>query len=713
MGNQTKGISPEGLTLVIAEKPSVAQSIAKVLGAYKRNDGYLEGNGYAVSWCYGHLAEYALPEAYDERYAKWRFEDLPIIPGEWKLEVAKDKKTQVGVLKKLFSKASVAVNACDAGREGELIFRHVYELAKADIPIMRLWVSSMEDAAIREGFVNLKDGAEYGNLYAAAVCRARADWLVGMNATRAFSTKYHARITVGRVQSPTLAMIVERQQAIENFKKEPYYKVMLKGSGIAALSENLSSEAEADAFMEQCAGQTAMITKVSKEEKRENPPKLYDLTSLQRDANRYFGYTAQKTLDTLQELYEAKLVTYPRTDSRYITSDMEKTAAELLDALASAFSIAGKADERNVQRLVCDSKVTDHHALLPTMESMEADVMGLPEMKRNLYLMVATRLASAASGVKLMEKTQVDVTCAGHVFVAKETVTMVPGFQAVEDAFLAGYVKPERPDAGSEDISVVSILDELFEEKEIEHPVLEKSKHFTQPPKPFTEDTLLAAMERAGAKEMDDSVERKGLGTPATRAGVIEKLVRIGYLTRKGKQILPTEQGIKVTKILPDKVKSPELTAEWENKLLGVERGESGREEFLGHIFGLIDEILSELSAMPEVPGGFAGKRETVGTCPSCGNPVVIGKGNFHCSNRECRFILWQDNRYLSSMKATIDRKTAEALLKDGRIHMKGLYSQKTGKNFDADLLLSVDEDGRAKYAMEFPMRKKKQHLGS
>ena len=739
-----------GNILVVAEKPSVAQSLAKVLGAYKRNDGFLEGNGYIVSWCFGHLAEYAMPDAYDERYGKWRFEDLPIIPGQWKLQVAKGKEKQVGILTKLLQgempvgggedssslplvaslgmtqrgitddslgmtnngdtgrKIDYVVNACDAGREGELIFRHMYEVAGATIPIKRLWISSMEEEAIREGFENLKDGKAYENLYAAAVCRAKADWLVGMNATRGFSTMYGSRITVGRVQSPTLAMIVERQLSITNFKKEPYFKDTIKGSGIAAVSESISDEALADELVGKCEGQPATITRVEKEQKRENPPKLYDLTSLQRDANRFFGYTAQQTLDTLQELYEEKLVTYPRTDSRYITSDMEKSVGDLLETLAAGFSVAGKAEERNVQRLICDSKVSDHHALLPTMSSMDFDIKQLNEKKRNIYLMVATRLASAAAGAKHMEKTYVEVTCAGDLFTANATVVTVPGFQAVEDAFAAGYVRPEKQDGGNEDISVVTILDELFEGKEIENPMIEKSKHFTQPPKPYTEDTLLAAMERAGAKEMDDDVERKGLGTPATRAGVIEKLVAIGYIGRKGKQILPTDRGIQVAGVLPDKLKSAELTAEWENLLLGVERGNAGAEEFLGNIFGQIDEVLEGLVDLSVEERSVFASAEAIGKCPVCGSPVIEGKGNYHCSNRECKFVLWQDNRYLASMKGKIDRNAAIALLNDGKAHMKGLYSQKKGKSFDANLVLGVDDLGRARFSLEFPKKRKK-----
>lgn len=698
--------------LVIAEKPSVAQSIAKVLGAYKRNDGYLEGNGYIVSWCYGHLAEYAMPDAYDEKYAKWRFEDLPIIPAKWKLEVAKDKKDQVSVLKTLLNRDDVecAVNACDAGREGELIFRHVYELTKSDVPIKRLWISSMEESAIREGFENLKDGKAYENLYVSAVCRAKADWLVGMNASRGFSTVYGSRISVGRVQSPTLAMIVERQQAISDFKKKPFFKVTIKGSGVAAVSESIADEVDADGLILKCEGKPAVISKVEKEQKRENPPKLYDLTSLQRDANRYFGYTAQQTLDTLQELYEEKLVTYPRTDSRYITSDMEKSVTDLLDILAAGFAVAGKADEKNVQRLICDSKVSDHHALLPTMASMDFDVMQLNEKKRNIYLMVATRLASAAAGVKHMEKTYVEISCEGNVFTAKGTVVTVPGHQAVGDAFVAGYVRPDKDSAklSDADISVIGILDEMFEGKEIENPVLEKSQHFTQPPKPYTEDTLLAAMERAGAKEMDDDVERKGLGIPATRAGVIEKLVAVGYIGRKGKQLLPTERGVQVAGVLPEKMRSAELTAEWENMLLEVERGNATGDAFLANIFGQIDEVLEGLSSLSKEERGVFALADAIGECPSCGSPVVEGKGKFHCSNRDCKFVLWQDNRYLASMKGKIDRKTAEALLKDGKVHMKGLYSQKKDKNFDADLVLGLDDEGRAKFSLEFSKRKRK-----
>lgn len=729
----------DGPVLVIAEKPSVAQSIAKVLGAYKRNDGYMEGNGYFISWCYGHLAEYAMPEAYDERYAKWNFEDLPIIPAQWKMQVAEDKKAQVEVLKKLFSRASEAVNACDAGREGELIFRHVYELAKTDIPIRRLWISSMEDAAIREGLRNLRDGAEYENLYAAAVCRAKADWLVGMNATRAFSTKYHARITVGRVQSPTLAMIVERQHRIDHFQKEISFRAQISGAGLTAVSEPISDEAACDSIAAKCRGSEAVVSSVDKQEKRSAPPKLYDLTTLQREANRFFGFTAQETLDELQKMYEAKLVTYPRTDSRYITADMEGTAEELvsgvpelLDSLAEGAGTAGterrtvintfaaleRTGRANVHAVINDQKVSDHHALLPTKAAFSTDMNRLPQKQKNLLGMIAARLAAAVSSHRVTEETKVVLSCCGTEFSAKGTIVIQPGFGAVEDAFRKAFLfkgtetagetgaDSSGTDDGGQDSKkdvTGSISENIAEGMTFRVVDAVKKKHYTSPPKPYTEDSLLAAMEQAGAKEMDDDAERKGLGTPATRAGVIEKLAGIGYIIRKGKQLLPTDRGIKVVEILPDRLKAPEFTAEWENMLLAVERGEVGREEFLAHIADQVDEVLEGLSSLPENSGAFSMEREIIGICPACSNPVVAGKGNFHCSNRSCRFIFWDDNHYLSSMKAEIDRRTAEALLKDGRVHMKGLYSQGTGKSFDADLLLSAGEDGRAIFSIKYP----------
>ena len=588
-----------GKMLVIAEKPSVAKTMAKALGAYRNNDGYTEGSGCIVSWCYGHLAEYAAPDAYDEKYRKWRLEDLPIIPGHWELQVPKDKAKQFKILKNLLHRHDVdlCVNACDAGREGELIFWNVYEMADATLPVKRLWISSLEEAAIIDGFNRLKDASAYQGTHEAALCRARADWLVGINATRGFSTKYNARLLVGRVQSPTLALITSRQKEIDEFVKEEYFKVTVKGSGIAAVSRDLSEE-EADSLIRACNSSPATIASVRKERKRSNPPKLYDLTALQRDANRFFGYTAKQTLDALQELYEKKLVTYPRTDSQFITSDMGKSAGALLAGLGARFSFAAKGGPKNVDRLICDSKVTDHHALLPTKDSLSAGMEGLSDRQQNLYRMIAARMGAAACGAKIFDVTKVEVECAGETFTAKGRSVIEEGFSQVEDAFLAGYVSGEGTKDSDEemDISVVNILDGLFEGMTLLAHTAEKSKHYTTPPKPYTEDSLLAAMEKAGRSETEDDVERKGIGTPATRAQTIEKLVSAGYVQRKGKKLMPTTEGIILCDLLPDKMKSASLTAAWENRLLGIERGTADAGSFMEDIIEDVDDLIKELA---------------------------------------------------------------------------------------------------------------------
>ena len=562
--------------LVIAEKPSVSQSLARILSAEKREDGYLAGKGCLVSWCFGHLAEYASPESYDERYAKWDFTDLPIIPEEWKLAVAKDKKAQLAVLKKLLNRKDIdyVVNACDAGREGELIFKRVYDLSGSKIPVRRLWISSMEDSAIQEGFANLKDGEEYKNLCEASVCRAKADWLVGMNATRAFTTKYYKRLTVGRVQTPTLAMLVERQDAIDGFVKEAYYKVAVEGDGIHAVSEVIKDEAEGIALAEKCNGKSAVISKAEKIQKKNQPPKLYDLTTLQREANRFFGYTAQETLRELQELYEAKLVTYPRTDSQYITADMEQTALELLELLPELLPfLQGESIGENIGRIINNDKVSDHHALLPTKEALGQDFEELSERQRNIFRLIGQRLAQAVSEECIYEETTVTALCEGHEFSAKGKATVQPGFKGIEEAFRNAVQKGKPADKGKTD-DTFSIPGGLREGMEIAEVRAEKSRHFTSAPKPYSEDTLLLAMERAGNQDFDEDTEKKGLGTPATRASILEKLVSSGYAKRNGKQILPTADGKELIAVLPDYLKSASMTAEWENKLLLMEKGQ-------------------------------------------------------------------------------------------------------------------------------------------
>ena len=693
--------------LVIAEKPSVSQSLARILSVREREDGYLYGKDCIVSWCLGHLAEYVPPESYDPKYKKWEFSDLPIVPEQWELVVAKDKGKQFGVLKKLLNRDDLdyVVNACDAGREGELIFKRVYDLSGSKIPVRRLWISSMEDSAIREGFANLKDGEEYKNLCEASICRAKADWLIGMNATRAFTTKYYKRLTVGRVQTPTLAMLVERQDAIDGFVKEAYYKVAVEGDGIRVISESIKDEAESIALAEKCNGKSAVIRKVEKIQKKNQPPKLYDLTTLQREANRFFGYTAQETLRELQELYEAKLVTYPRTDSQYITADMEQTALELLELLPELLPfLQGESIGENIGRIINNDKVSDHHALLPTKEALGQDFEELSERQRNIFRLIGQRLAQAVSEECIYEETTVTALCEGHEFSAKGKATVQPGFKGIEEAFRNAVQKGKPADKGKTD-DTFSIPGGLREGMEIAEVRAEKSRHFTSAPKPYSEDTLLLAMERAGNQDFDKDTEKKGLGTPATRASILEKLVSSGYAKRNGKQILPTADGKELIAVLPDYLKSAAMTAEWENKLLLMENGQMDSREFLREITDLIDTMIAGCSAISGEEQGRFHQRESVGTCPVCGNPVYEGKKNFYCSNRECAFSLWKENRYLFGMKKLVDKKMAAELLEKGRTHVKDLYSQKTGRTFAADLLMTA-EDGRANFSLEFPKKK-------
>ena len=621
--------------------------------------------------------------------------------------LAKDKKKQFAVLKKLLNRSNLdyVVNACDAGREGELIFKRVYDLSGSKIPVRRLWISSMEDSAIQEGFANLKDGAEYKNLCEASICRAKADWLIGMNATRAFTTKYYKRLTVGRVQTPTLAMLVERQDAIDGFVKEAYYKVAVEGDGIRVISESIKDEAESIALAEKCNGKSAVIRKVEKIQKKSQPPKLYDLTTLQREANRFFGYTAQETLRELQELYEAKLVTYPRTDSQYITADMEQTALELLELLPELLPfLQGESIGENIGRIINNDKVSDHHALLPTKEALGQDFEELSERQRNIFRLIGQRLAQAVSEECIYEETTVTALCEGHEFSAKGKATVQPGFKGIEEAFRNAVQKGKPADKGKTD-DTFSIPGGLREGMEIAEVRAEKSRHFTSAPKPYSEDTLLLAMERAGNQDFDEDTEKKGLGTPATRASILEKLVSSGYAKRNGKQILPTADGKELIAALPDYLKSASMTAEWENKLLLIEKGQMDSREFLREITDLIDTMIAGCSAISGEEQGRFHQRESVGICPVCGNPVYEGKKNFYCSNRECAFSLWKENRYLSGMKKLVDKKMAAELLEKGRTHVKDLYSQKTGRTFAADLLMTA-EDGRANFSLEFPKKK-------
>ena len=694
--------------LVIAEKPSVAQSYAKNLSAYKREDGYLEGESCIVSWCLGHLAEYAQPEEYDPKYEKWQFDDLPILPEAWKLKVSKDKKKQFEVIKTLMSRSDVEylVNGCDAGREGELIFQRVYDLAGCRKPVKRLWISSMEDDTIQKGFQTMKSEEEYKNLCMAAVCRAQADWLIGMNGTRAYTTRYFKRLVVGRVQTPTLAMLAERQERIEHFQKEAFYKVALTDGKLTVVSENIANEEAADLLAALCNGSTAVVTQMKKERKKSFPPKLYDLTSLQREANRYFGYTAKRTLDMLQELYEEKLVTYPRTDSQFVTEDMKDSVEELVGKMPVLLPFVDYGQlGHGVKRVINNAKVSDHHAILPTKEAVEKGISDLPSDKKNLMMLICQQLVQATGEEYLYEQTDITVKCQEQDFKARGKIPVQMGFKEVEKAFKQLCVKAEPVEGKEKETSIPAGYEEgmrLFPVK------ADKTTHYTSPPKPFNEDTLLAAMETAGNKEFDSETEKKGLGTPATRASIIEKLVSSGYAQRKGKQILPSTEGKELVKVMPEYLKSAVMTAEWENQLLMMEKGQITDTQFMGEITSLVRKILEVCREIPEEERRrFQTAREVIGKCPVCGCDVFEGKQNFYCSNRQCDFALWKENRFLGSMEKNLDKKMARELLDKACTHVKGLYSKKKDMKFDADLLLTL-ENGKPRFHLEFPKKKKK-----
>ena len=675
------------MKLVIAEKPSVGQSIAKVIGAYERHDGYYEGSGYVVSWCFGHLVELAAPDAYDEKYRKWRKEDLPILPERFRWVVTTEKKAQFALLKNLMSREDVdeLICATDAGREGELIFRLVYMKARCKKPFKRLWISSMEDKAIQDGFASLKDGSNYDNLFRAALCRSEADWLVGINATRLFTTLYDKRLTVGRVQTPTLAMIVERNRQITEFRKEKYYNVHLDCDGLDVVKEKIFSEPEARALKDACDGADAVVKSVNQTRKTANPPKLYDLTTLQRESNRYYGYTAQKTLDLTQSLYEKKLVTYPRTDSQYLTEDMAGTAEKLVRIICSVFTFGGVVTAApDIRRVINNSKVTDHHAIIPTVEIEKQDLTKLSKDELAVLKLIAQQILCATGQKHEYLETEVIVSCAGEEFKAKGKTMIAEGWKAVEAAY-KGSLREKDKEAEERVLPPV-------EEGSVFRPAASISEHFTSPPKAYSEDSLLSGMETAGNDSFDEDTEKKGLGTPATRASIIEKLVSSRYVQRKGKQLIPTEDGINLIAVMPEEVKSAKLTAEWENTLMQMERGEVKPESFMDGIGGMVLALLKKYSTISsEEQKRFTGeklKSEQIGLCPRCGSPVYEGDKNFYCSNRECKFRLWKETKWLSGMKKKITKKMAECLLKDGRVFVKGLYSQKTGKTFDAVLLM-------------------------
>ena len=698
------------MKLVIAEKPSVAMSLAAVLGATERKDGYLEGSGYLVSWCVGHLLELAQPEAYKEQYAKWRYEDLPILPENWKYEVPKDKKTQLALLCRLMKDKRVdsVVCATDAGREGELIFRLVYEYAGCNKPMERLWISSMEDAAIREGFDRLRPGSDYDKLYDAAVCRAGADWLIGINATRLFSVLYGVTLNVGRVMSPTLALLVQRESDIESSISKPFYVPEITCGGFTASGEKMTERSEAEKIRMDCDHNSAFVRSVEKQVKTIQPPRLYDLTTLQRECNRIYGYTAQQTLDYVQSLYEKKLATYPRTDSQYLTKDMQATAASLILWLRDNMPFGkGCAGEPDIDRVTDDSKVTDHHAIIPTVEIARTDLTELPSGERDVLTLLAVRLLCATTQAHRFETVTAMLDCQRHTFTAKGKTILQSGWKEVERIHRMSIRQSETEHRENEDAA----LPVLKEGQTFETVSASLREGKTSPPKHYTEDTLLSAMENAGAEDMPDDAERKGLGTPATRAATLEKLVSAGFVQRKKKQLIPTEKGRNLIAVLPDNIKSPILTAEWESMLKQVEHGELSATSFMDQIADMSRTLVKEHTAPEErfadlFPSSKGTVHEAVGVCPRCGAPVYEGKKGFFCDNRECSFALWKDNRFFSSKKKSITKSVAAALLKEGRISMSGLYSEKTGKTYDAEVILDDTGGKYVNFKLEFPVKK-------
>ena len=694
------------MKLVIAEKPSVGQSIAKVLGASARHDGHMEGAGYVVSWCFGHLVELAMPDAYDEKFKKWATEDLPILPSPFIRQVTGDKKKQFNLLKSLMQRDDVdeIVCATDAGREGELIFRLVYNQAKCKKPFSRLWISSMEDAAIRDGFADLRPGHDYDDLYAAAQCRDEADWLVGINATRLFTTVYGKRLPVGRVQTPTLAMIVARNNAVANFVKQKYMNVHLKAeNGLEVVKEKIFSDVEAEAIRAKCDGKEAVVTLVEETKKSAAAPKLYDLTTLQREANRYFSMTAQQTLDTVQALYERKLLTYPRTDSRFLTEDMADTAFALVGLIKKTFDFGtAMGDEPDIKRIVNNAKVTDHHAIIPTAEIAKLDLARLSEREHKILELVAQQMLCATSPAHLYLETKVEVACEGEVFKAKGKQVLEEGWKAVEAARKG---KSKEEDADEEDDRT---LPKVFQGQRLFPVAATLTEHYTTPPKQYTEDSLLSAMENAGNEFFDEDTEKKGIGTPATRASIIEKLVASKLVSRKGKQILPTDDGIALIATVPEEVKSPKMTAEWENTLMQVQRGETAAGDFMAGIEGMVKDLCEKYGEATEgarTAFSAVSAKEVIGECPRCGHDVVEGQKSFHCSNRECGFALWKENRYLEGMRKKMTKGMAKGLLDKGKVGVKGLYSQRTGKTFDA-LVVMEDDGERTNFKLEFPPKK-------
>ena len=692
------------MKLVLAEKPSVAMSLSKVIGANQRGDGYMEGNGYLVSWCVGHLVELSQPEAYDEKYAKWRYDDLPILPEHWQYQVSASTKKQFGILKKLMQRKDVESLVCatDAGREGELIFRLVYHQCSCKKPVERLWISSMEDSAIREGFQKLRPGTEYDALYEAALCRERADWIVGINATRLFSCLYGQTLNVGRVMTPTLAMVVMRDAAIRAFKPEPFYSAELKFRDFQAGGERMKEKAETEKLVAECcqAG-SAIITKVEQKEKAEKPPTLFDLTSLQREANRQLGFTAQQTLDYTQALYEKKLVTYPRTDSRYLTDDMAPLVPELVSVIQQSFQIQPDVPAPvNAAQVINSKKVTDHHAIIPTKTAASYDISSLPSGEQAILTMLAVRLICAVGTPCLYAETVVEAECAGQKFRTKGKTATDIGWRRY-----AG-----KPSEEAEKNAGASELPELSEGMTLELARVDLKEGKTSPPKRFTEDLLLSAMESASSDEFPDGVERKGIGTPATRAAIIEKLVQKGFIERRGdkktKYLFSTDKGNALVTVVPEQIQSPSMTADWEEKLLKIEHGEYDSDAFMEEISSMVSGLVKTYEAVKGADVLMQPERKVIGSCPACGSDVCETAKGWFCRDKGCRFALWKENRFFQTLGKQMTEELAKQLVNQGKARLTHCYSKKSGRYYDTTVYVETGEDGAAAFKLEFGGKK-------
>ena len=692
------------MKLVLAEKPSVAMSLSKVTGSNQRGDGYMEGNGYLVSWCVGHLGELSQPEAYDEKYAKWKYDDLPILPEHWQYQVSASTKKQFGILKKLMQRKDVESLICatDAGREGELIFRLVYHQCGCKKPVERLWISSMEDSAIREGFQKLRPGTEYDALYEAALCRERADWIVGINATRLFSCLYGQTLNVGRVMTPTLAMVVMRDAAIRAFKPEPFYSAELKFRDFQAGGERMKEKAEAEKLVAECcqAG-SAIITKVEQKEKSEKPPALFDLTSLQREANRQLGFTAQQTLDYTQALYEKKLVTYPRTDSRYLTDDMAPLVPELVSVIQQSFQIQADVPAPvNAAQVINSKKVTDHHAIIPTKTAASYDISSLPSGEQAILTMLAVRLICAVGTPCLYAETVVEAECAGQKFRTKGKTATDIGWRRY-----AG-----KPSEEAEKNAGASELPELSEGMTLELARVDLKEGKTSPPKRFTEDLLLSAMESASSDEFPAGVERKGIGTPATRAAIIEKLVQKGFIERRGdkktKYLCSTDKGNALVTVVPEQIQSPSMTADWEEKLLKIEHGEYDGDAFMGEISSMVSGLVKTYEAVKGADVLMQPERKVIGSCPACGSDVCETAKGWFCRDKNCKFALWKENRFFQTLGKQMTEELAKQLVNQGKARLIHCYSRKSNRYYDTTVHVETGEDGAAAFKLEFGGKK-------